>query len=117
MDKVEKHNSFNTNTPSSESYKNDNLYSSTNIVRMIISKRMSWVGYVACTEEGRDVYRVLVGRSECKRPLGIPRHRWVNKIKKGLREMGINGANWVLLAQDTVQWGAFVSMVMNLQVP
>jgi hypothetical protein len=51
------------------------LYSSPNIVRVIKSRRMMWAGYVARMGEGRGVYRVLVGRSECKRPLGRPRCR------------------------------------------
>jgi hypothetical protein len=67
--------------------------------------------------EGRSVYRVLVGRPEGKRPLGRPRCRWEDNIKLDLRETGINGANWIQLDQDRVQWQAFVSMVMNLQVP
>jgi hypothetical protein len=49
------------------------LYSSPNIVRVIKSRRMRWAGHVACMWEGRDVYRVLVGRPEGKRPLGRPR--------------------------------------------
>jgi hypothetical protein len=52
-----------------------------------------------------------------KRPLGRHRHRWEDNIKLDLREIGINGANWIQLAQDRVQWWAFVNMVMNLQVP
>jgi hypothetical protein len=48
--------------------------------------------------EGRDVYRVLVGRPEGKRPLRRPRHRWEDNIKMDLREIGINGANWIQLA-------------------
>jgi hypothetical protein len=67
--------------------------------------------------EGKGVWRVLVGRPEGKRPLGRPRHRWEDNIKMELREIGINGANWIWLAQDRVQWQAFVNMVMNLQVP
>jgi hypothetical protein len=43
--------------------------------------------------EGRGVYRVLVGRLEGKRPLGRPRRRWEDDIKKDLREIGINGEN------------------------
>jgi transposase len=66
--------------------------------------------------EGRRVYRVLVGRPEEKRPLGRPRRRWEDNIKMGLREKGIDGANWIQLAQDRVQWRAFVNTVMNLQV-
>jgi hypothetical protein len=68
-------------------------------------------------EEGRGVYRVLVGRPECKRPLGRPRHRWVGSIKLDLRETGIDWANWIQLAQDMVQCWAFVNTFMNLRVP
>jgi hypothetical protein len=68
--------------------------------------------------EGRGVYRVLVGRRpEGKRPLGRPRRRWEDSIKLDLREIGIDGANWIQLAQDRVRWRAFVNTVMNLRVP
>jgi hypothetical protein len=67
--------------------------------------------------EGRGVYRVLVGRPEGKRPLGIPRSRWEDNIKMDLREIGIDGANWIRLAQDKFQWQAFVNTAMNLRVP
>jgi hypothetical protein len=93
------------------------LYYSPNIVRMIKSRRMRWTGQVAHMGEGRGFYRVLVGRSEGKRPLGRARRRWKNNIKIDLREIGINGANWIRLAQDRVQWRAFVNTVMNLRVP
>jgi hypothetical protein len=65
--------------------------------------------------DGRGAYRVLVGRPEVKRPLGRPRRRWEDNIKMDLREIGIDGANW--LAQDGVQWRDFVNTVMNLWVP
>jgi hypothetical protein len=68
-------------------------------------------------EEGRGVYRVLVGSPEGKRPLGRPRRKRDDNIKVELREMGIDGANWFRLAQDRDQWRAFVSTVMNLRVP
>jgi hypothetical protein len=93
------------------------LHSSPNIVRVIKSRRMRWAGHVARMREGRSVYRVLVGRSEGKRPLGRPRRRWEDNIKMSFREVGIDGANWIRLFQDTVQWWAFVSTVMNLPVP
>jgi hypothetical protein len=93
------------------------LYSSPNIVRVIILRRMRWVGHVACVGEGRGVYRFLVWRPEGKRPLGRPRHRWEDNIRTDLREIGIDGANWIQLAQDRGQWWAFVNMVMNLWVP
>jgi hypothetical protein len=54
--------------------------------------------------EGRGVYRVLVGKPEGKRPLGRPGRRWEDNIKRDFRETGIDGANWIWLAQDRVQW-------------
>jgi hypothetical protein len=80
-----------------------NLYSSPNIVRVIKSRRMRWVGHVARIGEGRGVYRVLVERPKGKRPLVRPRHRWEDNIKMDLRETGIDGANWIQLAKDIVQ--------------
>jgi hypothetical protein len=67
--------------------------------------------------EGRGVYRVLIGRPEGKRPVGRHRHRWKDNIKIDLRKIRIDGANWIRLAQDSVQWRAFVNTVMNLRVP
>jgi hypothetical protein len=66
---------------------------------------------------GGGVYRVMVGRPEGKRPLGRPRRSWEGKIKMDLREIGIGGSNWIRLAQDRVQWWAFVNTVINLRVP
>jgi hypothetical protein len=93
------------------------LYSSPNIVRVIKSRRMRWAGHVACMGEGRGVYKVLVGRPKGKRPLVRPRHRWEDNIKMDLREIGIDGAKWIQLAQNRVQWHTCVNTVMNLQVP
>jgi hypothetical protein len=74
------------------------MYSLLNIVTVIKSRRMRWVGYVACMGEGRGIYRVLVGRPEGKRPLGRPRCRWENNIKMDLRKTGLNELNWIQLA-------------------
>jgi hypothetical protein len=93
------------------------LYSSPNIVRVIKSRRMRWAGHVAHMGVGRGVYQVLDGRPKGKRPLWRSRCRWENNIKMDLGEIGIDGANWIQLAQDRVQWWAFVNMVMNLWVP
>jgi hypothetical protein len=67
--------------------------------------------------KGRGVYKVLVGRPEGKRPLGRPKHRWEDNIKMDIRETGVDVVKWIQLAQDRVQWWAFVNIVMNLQVP
>jgi hypothetical protein len=83
---------------------------------MIKSRRMRWAGHVARMEEGRDVYRVLVRRPKGKRPLGRPRRRWEGNIKMDLREIEIDGANWIQLVQDRVRWRAFVNTMINLRV-
>jgi hypothetical protein len=93
------------------------MYSSPNIVRVIKSRKMGWTGHVARMREGRGVYRILVGRPESKRPLGRPTPRWEDNIKMDIREIGIDGANWVQLAQDRVQCRDFVSTVMNIRIP
>jgi hypothetical protein len=69
-----------------------------------------------CVEEGRGVYRILVGRPKGKGLLGRPRRRWKDNIKMDIREIGIDGANWVRLAQDSAHGSAFVCTVMNLPV-
>jgi hypothetical protein len=66
--------------------------------------------------EGRNVYRVLVGKPEGKRQLGRPRRRWEDGIKMDLREIGWGGVEWIHLAQDRDRWRAVVNAVMNLRV-
>ena len=95
----------------------NNLYSSPNIVRVIKSRRMRWVGHVVHMGEGRGVYRVLVGKPEGKRPLGRPRRRWEDNIGMDLREVGCGYVDWMELAQDRDKWRALVSAVINLRVP
>jgi hypothetical protein len=63
------------------------LYSSPNIIRQIKSRRMRCAGHVACMGE-RNVYSVLMGKPEGKRPLGRPRSRWEDGIRMDLREIG-----------------------------
>jgi len=95
----------------------NDLYSSPKIVRVIKSRRMRWAGHVARTGEERGVYRVLVGKPEGKRPLGRPRRRWVDNIRKGLQEVGCGYMDWIGLAQDRDSWRRLVSAVMNFRVP
>jgi len=75
------------------------LYSLPNIVRVVKSRRMRWAGYMTRMGEGRDVYRVLMGKPEGKRPLGRPRRRWEDNIKTDLQEVGGGCGDWMELAQ------------------
>jgi len=75
------------------------------------------VGHMARMGEERGVYRVLVGRPEGKRSLGKHMSSWEDSNNMDLREIGIERANWIRLAQDRVQWRAFVRTVMNFRVP
>ena len=72
---------------------------------------------MARMEEGRVVYKVLVGKPEGKRPLGRPRRRWEDNIKRDLQEVGRDGGDWVELSQDRDGCRALVSTVMNFGVP
>jgi hypothetical protein len=66
-----------------------------NIIRMIKSRRMSWVGHVARMGEKRNACKILVRKPEGKTPLGRPRHGWVDNIKMDLREIGWDGVDWI----------------------
>ena len=92
-------------------------HSSPNIVQVIKSRRVRWAGHVVRMGERRGVYRVLVGKSEGKRPLGRPRCRWEDNIKMDLQEVGSGGMDWIKLSQDTDRWLALVNAVVNLWVP
>jgi hypothetical protein len=67
--------------------------------------------------EKGNVYRLLVRKPEGKRPLGRPRHRWIDNIKMDLLEIGLNVMDWIGLAQGRYRWRALVNTVMNLRVP
>jgi len=95
----------------------NDLYSSPNIMRVIKSRRMRWAGHVALLGEEREVYMVLVGKPEGRRPLGRPRRRWVVNNRIDLQEVGCGYRDWIGLAQDRDRWRRLVSAVMNLRVP
>jgi hypothetical protein len=84
---------------------------------MIKSRMMRWAGHAARMGEKLDAYRILVGKPYGKTPLGRPRCRWANKIKMDLRETGLDGMEWIDLAQDRDQYSALVKTLMNFRVP
>jgi hypothetical protein len=93
-----------------------NLYSSTDIIRQVKSRRMRWAGHVERMGEERKVYKVLVGKPDGRRPLGRPSGRWEDGVRMDLRDIGLEGVDWIRLAQDRDRLRAVVSAVMNLRV-
>jgi hypothetical protein len=93
------------------------LYSSPSIIRIIKSRRMRWAGHVARMGEKRNVYRLLVGKPDGKRPLGRPRRRWLDNIRMDLGEVGWGDVDWIGLAQDRNRWRTHVYLVLDLRVP
>jgi hypothetical protein len=77
---------------------------------------MRWAGHVARMGEEKNVYRVLVGKPEGRRPLGRPRRRWEYWIRMDLREIRWGSTDLIQLAQDRNRWRALVNTVMNLRV-
>jgi hypothetical protein len=95
----------------------NDLYSLPNIVRVVKSRRMRWARHVARMRERRGVHRVLGRKPEGKRPVGRPRRRWEDNIKRDLQEVGEGGGDWMERAQDRDRWRALVSTVMKFRVP
>jgi hypothetical protein len=67
--------------------------------------------------EKRNLYRILVGKPEEKRPLGRPRRRWVDNIKMDIREIEWSGVDWIDMAQDRDKWRALVNTEVKFRVP
>ena len=95
----------------------NDFYSSPNVIRLIKSRRMRWMRHVACMEASRDVYGVLVGKPEAKRPHGRARRRREDNIKMNLQEVGPEYMDRIDLALDRERWRALGNAVMNLRVP
>jgi hypothetical protein len=73
--------------------------------------------HVARMGEKRNAYKLLVGKTEGRRPLGRPRRRWVNNIRMNLVEVGWGDVNCIGLAQDRDRWRALVNSALNLRLP
>ena len=77
---------------------------------------MRWAGHVARIDEEMGVYRFFVGKAEGRRPLGRPRHRWVDNNRMDLQEVGCGYIDWIGLPQDRERWRKLVSVLMKFRV-
>jgi hypothetical protein len=94
------------------------LYSSPSIIRIMKWRRMRWAVHEARKwEEKKNVYMLLVGKPEGRRPLGKPRRRWLDNIRMDLVDVGWCDVVWIGLAQDGDRWRALVNSVLNLRIP
>ena len=94
------------------------LYPSTNIIRVIISRRMRWADMQHVWGKKRGVYRVfLVRKTEGNRSFGRSRCTWEDNIKIDLQKVGCGGIDWTELAQDIDRWWALGNTLINLRVP
>jgi hypothetical protein len=84
---------------------------------MMKSRKVRLAGHVARMGEKRNAYRLFVGNSEGRRPLGRPRRRWLDNIRMDLVEMGWGDVDWIGLDQDRDRWRALVNSILNLRVP
>jgi hypothetical protein len=93
------------------------LYCSPSIIKIIKVEEDEVGGTYGMNGEKGNVYRLLIGKPEGRRPLGRLRHRWIDNIKMDLLEIGLSVVDWIGLAQDRYRWRALVNSIMNLQVP
>jgi hypothetical protein len=80
-------------------------------------RRVRWAGNVARVGEMRNVYKILVRKSEGKRPLGRTRRRWKDNTRMYHTEIGWEVVDWIHLAESRDQWRVLVDTVMNVPVP
>jgi hypothetical protein len=92
------------------------LYSSPSIIKIIKWRTMRWEGHVARMGRRRTHIGYCWGKLEGKRPLGRPRCRWVDNIRRDHVEVGWADVDWISLAQDRDRWRALVNSVLNLRV-
>jgi hypothetical protein len=86
-------------------------------IKIIKARKMRWAGHVAGMWERKNLYRLLVGKPEGRRPLGRPRRGWLDNIRMDSVEVGWGDADWISLAQDRDRWRALVNAVLSLRVP
>ena len=85
------------------------LYRSSNIVRLIKSRRLRWTSYVVRMEKDRSAFKIVTVKPTGDRSLGRPRYRWEDNIRMNLKEIGISTRNWV----DSAQYRDYCRALIN----
>jgi hypothetical protein len=93
-----------------------NLYTSPNIVRVIKSERVRWVGHGVRIGEMRNAYNILVGKPKQKKPPGTPKRRCGEHIRSYLKEIGWEVVDWIHLSRDRDSWWVLQNTVMYLRL-
>ena len=93
------------------------LYRSSNIVRVIKSRRLRLACHAARMEKGGSGFKILSGKPTGKRPLGRLKRTWEDNIRMDFKEIGINTRNWVDSVQDRDYWRALVNSELNIWDP
>jgi len=78
------------------------LYDSPDVMKIMKSRRLRWAGNVARTEGRRRLYSIAIGRPDGRRPLGRPRRRWEDNIRRDLREVAVRYENWLDIVQERI---------------
>uniref|UniRef100_A0A1B6HHE4 Endonuclease-reverse transcriptase n=1 Tax=Homalodisca liturata TaxID=320908 RepID=A0A1B6HHE4_9HEMI len=85
------------------------IYQDPDVIALIRSKRMRWMGHVARRGKDKMIKKVWRGEPEGVRPLGRPRMRWRDQVEKDLRTIGAT----LEVAQDRGSWRDIVGEVKN----
>jgi hypothetical protein len=93
------------------------LYSTLNIIWVIKTRRIRWMGHVACISQRRKAHRAVLGKPEGEKLLRGSRYRWEDNVKMDFKETGWEDVDWIDLAQDRETQWAVVDMVTNLWIP
>jgi hypothetical protein len=92
-------------------------YTPPNVVRMIRSRSVRWVGHAACMGKMTDAYKMLAGEFEGRTPVGVLKRKLEDNIKMDLKEIAFGGVDWVDLAEAGEGWRAVVNAITKFWVP
>jgi hypothetical protein len=93
------------------------LYAAPNMFRVIKICRLRWARQVTRMTDDRIVCRVLVGNLQGRRPVGRPKTRWADNVRRDFREVDFSDDGWMDHARDGTAWRGVVGAAVNLRAP